>query len=94
MSTTTQDQNATTTQSQTRSTTECSICLEHVTGNKIITRCKHEFHKSCLERWMEEHATCPNCRSDIDDEPEMIFKFFFKPTEIIRVGEILMADFF
>jgi len=43
---------------------------------------------------MEEHATCPNCRSDIDDEPEMIFKFFFKPTEIIRVGEILMADFF
>jgi len=45
---------------------DCPICYEEVTkGTSTITRCKHVFHKACLERWMEEKTTCPMCRENI-----------------------------
>ena len=45
---------------------DCPICYEEVTkGTSTTTRCKHVFHKACLERWMEEKTTCPMCRENI-----------------------------
>ena len=45
---------------------ECPICYEEVTkGTSTITRCKHVFHKTCLQRWTEEKTTCPMCRENI-----------------------------
>ena len=45
---------------------DCPICYEEVTkGTSTTTRCKHVFHKACLERWMEEKPTCPMCRENI-----------------------------
>ena len=45
---------------------DCPICYEEITTETSkITRCKHAFHKTCLERWMEENPTCPLCRADI-----------------------------
>jgi chromosome segregation ATPase len=44
----------------------CSICLDNIHENddnelKIETRCNHNFHKNCLDKW--DKNTCPNCRS-------------------------------
>jgi hypothetical protein len=43
---------------------DCSICYEKITSRtSSTTRCKHEFHRACLERWLEENNTCPLCRT-------------------------------
>jgi len=45
---------------------DCPICYEEVTkGTSTTTRCKHVFHQTCLQRWMEEKPTCPMCRENI-----------------------------
>ncbi|KAE8660478.1 Detected protein of confused Function [Hibiscus syriacus] len=55
------------------STTEeedaCPICLEEYdTENpKLITKCEHHYHLSCVLEWMERSDTCPMC------DQEMIF---------------------
>ncbi|PWA97208.1 Zinc finger, RING/FYVE/PHD-type [Artemisia annua] len=46
-------------------TTECSICLgEFVDGEKVrvLPECSHEFHVKCIDKWLKEHTSCPNCR--------------------------------
>ncbi len=41
----------------------CSICYCEITRNKSkVTICKHEFHTSCLRKWLRDHDTCPICR--------------------------------
>ena len=45
---------------------DCPICYEEITEKtSTTTRCKHVFHKTCLERWMEEKTNCPMCRENI-----------------------------
>ncbi|KAF8411528.1 hypothetical protein HHK36_004080 [Tetracentron sinense] len=44
---------------------ECSVCLSKFKeGEKIRElQCKHEFHKDCLDKWLQhDWATCPLCR--------------------------------
>ena len=43
----------------------CSICLEDLDKNLIITPCKHEFHLNCLKKWKKN--SCPLCRQKIYD---------------------------
>ena len=43
----------------------CSICLEDLKCNLIITPCKHKFHRNCLEKWTKN--SCPLCRRKIYD---------------------------
>lgn len=58
----------------------CSICLEKNSDQRLI--CGHCFHGECIDKWLEEQSTCPNCRklvhSDIQFEegckPEIITK--------------------
>ncbi|KAA8522428.1 hypothetical protein F0562_013211 [Nyssa sinensis] len=47
----------------------CPTCLEEydVENPKIITKCEHHFHLSCILEWMERSDTCPVC------DKEMIF---------------------
>lgn len=41
----------------------CAICYESdKLSNLFNSRCGHNFHKNCLERWCEHNDTCPNCR--------------------------------
>lgn len=28
---------------------------------RIVTKCKHHFHLSCILEWMERSDTCPIC---------------------------------
>ena len=56
----------------------CTICRAHMEENAIIKKikkCNHCFHQICLDNWLKNHTTCPNCRQDIrqndtDDEVE------------------------
>jgi hypothetical protein len=49
---------------------DCPICYEEVTkGTSTTTRCKHVFHQTCLQRWMEENNTCPMCRATLKERP-------------------------
>nr|XP_043620559.1 RING-H2 finger protein ATL74-like [Erigeron canadensis] len=44
---------------------ECSICLGHfVDGEKVrvLPECNHEFHVKCVDQWLLDHMSCPNCR--------------------------------
>jgi hypothetical protein len=45
----------------------CSICLDK-NKTKIIkfNICKHKFHKSCIEEWIQNTNTCPLCRIKLE----------------------------
>lgn len=47
---------------------QCYICLlEYEEGDNVrILPCHHEFHKTCVDKWLKEiHRVCPLCRGDI-----------------------------
>lgn len=57
-----------------QSSEECTICLYPISPHRYITRCKHTFCKTCLDRWISEKITqlddltcltCPTCRQDL-----------------------------
>jgi alpha-D-ribose 1-methylphosphonate 5-triphosphate synthase subunit PhnH len=46
--------------------TTCSVCLsEMADGEKVsvLTACMHRFHRSCVNKWLRDHDTCPLCRA-------------------------------
>ncbi|PWA66451.1 RING-H2 finger protein ATL74 [Artemisia annua] len=48
--------------------TECSICLGNfVQGEnvRVLPECNHEFHVKCVDKWLVEHMSCPNCRHPV-----------------------------
>jgi len=50
---------------------ECHICLDIFNQNeeKIILKCKHDFHKECIYKWLHHEKTnCPICRHDVRQE--------------------------
>ena len=46
---------------------KCSICLSplHSSKKKIVCldKCLHTYHSECITKWLENHDTCPYCRS-------------------------------
>ncbi|OIT21875.1 PREDICTED: RING-H2 finger protein ATL74-like [Nicotiana attenuata] len=50
--------------------TECPICLgEFVDGEKIrvLPKCYHGFHVTCIDKWLLSHSSCPNCRHSLNE---------------------------
>ncbi|KAJ7962418.1 E3 ubiquitin-protein ligase [Quillaja saponaria] len=45
----------------------CPICLEEYieTNPKIMTKCEHHFHLSCILEWMERSDCCPICDQEM-----------------------------
>ena len=41
----------------------CSICLNEVFA--IPMECGHVFHTKCINKWLEQNKTCPNCRCKV-----------------------------
>lgn len=41
----------------------CPTCFEEydLENPRIITKCEHHFHMSCILEWMERSDTCPIC---------------------------------
>jgi hypothetical protein len=46
--------------------TECCICLDKTAEMWAMTRCAHSFHRKCLSNWTQTTATCPVCRTRLD----------------------------
>lgn len=61
---------------------ECSICLESFDKNNdknlVYLKCKHVFHKNCLQKWVgsqcEENniINCPLCRDTITKQKTLV----------------------
>uniref|UniRef100_A0A7N1A5W9 RING-type domain-containing protein n=1 Tax=Kalanchoe fedtschenkoi TaxID=63787 RepID=A0A7N1A5W9_KALFE len=48
----------------------CSICLGEYQDKevlRIMPKCGHDFHRSCIDTWLRKHATCPVCRFPLQD---------------------------
>ena len=46
----------------------CTICMDGYEDGAImcVLSCFHAFHKDCVLRWLELHATCPVCKTDLN----------------------------
>mmetsp|Transcript_7369 Transcript_7369/g.20620 ORF Transcript_7369/g.20620 Transcript_7369/m.20620 type:complete len:508 (-) Transcript_7369:108-1631(-) len=45
--------------------TDCVICMSEIDpedANRVATPCSHNFHRACLEQWMDVKMECPTCR--------------------------------
>jgi hypothetical protein len=48
----------------------CSICSDRFVHRdiiRIIKKCNHVFHQSCIDRWFYDEKICAICRQDIRD---------------------------
>ncbi|KAJ1255292.1 hypothetical protein BS78_K266900 [Paspalum vaginatum] len=44
----------------------CSVCLSELADGeavRVLTGCRHCFHAACIDKWLRERRTCPNCRA-------------------------------
>ncbi|XP_058216616.1 E3 ubiquitin-protein ligase ATL42-like [Rhododendron vialii] len=50
---------------------ECAVCLskfEDVEVLRLLPKCRHAFHIDCVDRWLQNHSSCPLCRQRISVE--------------------------
>ena len=47
----------------------CSICLNEFQCGETVCNldCNHNFHKSCIAEWFDNHSTCPICKFEVSD---------------------------
>lgn len=53
--------------------TQCTICLgdyEDKDVLRIMPKCGHSFHLSCIDVWLRKQSTCPVCRLSVQDSFE------------------------
>ena len=45
----------------------CAVCLEGFSRGDCVSRlpCTHQYHRTCIERWLSSHVECPVCRVDL-----------------------------
>lgn len=47
---------------------DCPVCLSAFADGeevKQLSACKHSFHASCIDLWLNCHANCPICRATV-----------------------------
>ncbi|CAH8281545.1 unnamed protein product [Eruca vesicaria subsp. sativa] len=48
--------------------TDCSVCLsefEEDEALRLLPKCSHAFHVSCIDMWLLSHKNCPLCRAPV-----------------------------
>ncbi|XP_019173266.1 PREDICTED: RING-H2 finger protein ATL54-like [Ipomoea nil] len=48
---------------------ECAVCLNLFQEDdtlRIMPKCNHAFHVSCIDTWLKSHKNCPVCRAVIE----------------------------
>ncbi|XP_058763790.1 E3 ubiquitin-protein ligase ATL6-like [Vicia villosa] len=53
-------------------TLPCAVCLAEFDDNdtiRVLPRCDHFFHPTCIDAWLSTHVTCPVCRTNLDGGP-------------------------
>ena len=52
---------------------EWTVCLEKLSSSSMqimSLRCKHYFHKECIDEWVKRNQTCPAWRKDVAGESD------------------------
>lgn len=65
---------------------ECSICLSKfrdIELLRLLPKCKHAFHTTCIDQWLESNSICPLCRYPYDLRELM----YSANSESLRFGE-------
>ena len=44
---------------------QCVICQEAIRGGDQRLPCAHVFHRACIDAWLAQRATCPECRRSV-----------------------------
>ncbi|KAJ3692795.1 hypothetical protein LUZ60_011890 [Juncus effusus] len=47
---------------------ECAVCLSPYIDTellRLLPTCKHAFHLSCVDQWLEQNSSCPLCRTEV-----------------------------
>ncbi|KAH6833496.1 hypothetical protein C2S53_019395 [Perilla frutescens var. hirtella] len=53
--------------------TQCTICLSEYQEKevlRIMPKCGHSFHLSCIDIWLRKQSTCPVCRLSLQGSDE------------------------
>lgn len=48
--------------------TDCSVCLSEFEEEemlRLLPKCRHAFHLSCIDTWLRSHTNCPVCRAPV-----------------------------
>ncbi|XP_056136700.1 RING finger protein 150a [Lampris incognitus] len=45
----------------------CAVCIEGYKPSDVVRMlpCRHVFHKHCVDPWLQDHRTCPMCKTNI-----------------------------
>ena len=46
----------------------CSICQDNFANGQAIRKivqCSHEYHRGCIDTWLQSNVQCPICRHDV-----------------------------
>lgn len=48
----------------------CAVCIDplYVQTSVLSLPCGHQYHTGCVGVWLQAHASCPMCRSDISGQ--------------------------
>ncbi|KAK9144314.1 hypothetical protein Sjap_004217 [Stephania japonica] len=49
--------------------TDCPVCLGEFREDeklRLLPKCSHAFHLSCIDTWLKSHSNCPLCRANVD----------------------------
>ncbi|KAM6600623.1 hypothetical protein CsatA_020232 [Cannabis sativa] len=52
---------------------QCTACLEEYRDEdvlRILPYCGHSFHVTCIDIWLQQHSTCPICRTSLRECPD------------------------
>lgn len=51
----------------------CPVCLDSIQVDDDVktTSCNHIFHRRCVDQWLSNHNTCPECRMELFDVSEL-----------------------
>lgn len=55
--------------------TECSVCLSEFEDDeslRLLPKCNHAFHLTCIDTWLRSHTNCPLCRAPIVADPAAV----------------------
>lgn len=53
---------------------ECVVCWDKMGeahAVRVLPGCRHAFHRSCIDAWLQLHPSCPLCRTRILPHPSL-----------------------